>query len=128
MTWKFNSKQPIYLQIGNIIKLQIITGQLNSGDRLPSVRNLAETAGANPNTVQKALSELENQGFLYSVRTTGRFVTDNRELIQKTRILLANEELGNFIDNMKNLGYTLDEIIPTLDNYLKGERNDNATS
>ena len=89
MAWKFDNNIPIYIQISNIIKLQIVTKQLKSGDKLPTVRDLAETAGVNPNTVQRALSDLEAEGFVYSVRTTGRFVTDNVELIQKTRVELA---------------------------------------
>lgn len=128
MAWNFNNHQPIYAQISTIIKLQIVTGQLKSGDRLPSVRDLAETAGVNPNTIQRALSDLENKGFVYSMRTTGRFVTDNLELIRETRVTLAKEELENFIVNMTKLGYKIDDIIPTLKTYIEGERNDSTTS
>ena len=63
MAWKFDNNIPIYIQISNIIKLQIVTKQLKSGDKLPTVRDLAETAGVNPNTVQRALSDLETEGF-----------------------------------------------------------------
>lgn len=128
MAWKFNNNQPIYIQISNIIKLQIVTNQLKSGDRLPSVRDLAETAGVNPNTIQRSLSDLEREGFVYSVRTTGRFVTDDRDLIQKTRILLAEEELGSFVLSMENLGYKREDIIPILTKYLKGDTDDTTSS
>lgn len=120
MAWKFVNNVPIYIQITNTIKLQIVTNQLQPGDKLPTVRDLAETAGVNPNTVQRALSDLEDEGFVYSVRTTGRFVTDNTELITQTRIELAQQELDNFVTNMLNLGFNPDELNEQLENYLKG--------
>ena len=121
MAWKFDNNIPIYIQISNIIKLQIVTKQLKSGDKLPTVRDLAETAGVNPNTVQRALSDLETEGFVYSVRTTGRFVTDNVELIQKTRVELAQQELDSFVTNMLNLGFEEIDLVGQLEEFLKGE-------
>ena len=121
MAWKFDNNIPIYIQISNIIKLQIVTKQLQSGDKLPTVRDLAETAGVNPNTVQRALSDLETEGFVYSVRTTGRFVTDNVELIQKTRVELAQKELDSFVTNMLNLGFEEIDLVGQLEEFLKGE-------
>ena len=121
MAWKFDNNIPIYIQISNIIKLQIVTKQLKSGDKLPTVRDLAETAGVNPNTVQRALSELEVEGFVYSVRTTGRFVTDNVELIQKTRVELAQQELDSFVTNMLDLGFEKIDLVAQLEEFLKGE-------
>ncbi|HFU4203600.1 TPA: GntR family transcriptional regulator [Streptococcus suis] len=120
MAWKFDNNIPIYIQITNAIKLQIVTNQLQPGDKLPTVRDLAEIAGVNPNTVQRALSDLEDEGFVYSVRTTGRFVTDNTELITQTRIELAQQELENFVTNMLNLGFDPSELNEQLENYLKG--------
>ena len=70
MKWKFDENTPIYLQIVEQIKAQIATGQLKAGDKLPAVRELAVEAGVNPNTMQKALSQLEREGLLYSVRTS----------------------------------------------------------
>ena len=121
MAWKFDNNIPIYIQISNIIKLQIVTKQLQSGDKLPTVRDLAETAGVNPNTVQRALSDLETEGFVYSVRTTGRFVTDNVELIRKTRVELAQKELDSFVTNMLNLGFEKIDLVAQLEEFLKGE-------
>ena len=121
MAWKFDNNIPIYIQISNIIKLQIVTKQLKSGDKLPTVRDLAETAGVNPNTVQRALSELEVEGFVYSVRTTGRFVTDNVDLIQRTRVELAQNELETFVSNMLNLGFEKIDLVAQLEEFLKGE-------
>lgn len=121
MAWKFDNNIPIYIQISNIIKLQIVTKQLKSGDKLPTVRDLAETAGVNPNTVQRALSDLEAEGFVYSVRTTGRFVTDNVDLIQRTRVELAQNELETFVSNMLNLGFEKIDLVAQLEEFLKGE-------
>ena len=121
MAWKFDNNIPFYIQISNIIKLQIVTKQLKSGDKLPTVRDLAETAGVNPNTVQRALSDLEAEGFVYSVRTTGRFVTDNVELIQKTRVELAQQELDSFVTNMLDLGFEKIDLVVQLEEFLKGE-------
>ena len=121
MAWKFDNNIPIYIQISNIIKLQIVTKQLKSGDKLPTVRDLAETAGVNPNTVQRALSDLETEGFVYSVRTTGRFVTDNVDLIQRTRVELAQNELETFVSNMLNLGSEESELVAQLEGFLKGD-------
>ncbi|HFH9921356.1 TPA: GntR family transcriptional regulator [Streptococcus suis] len=120
MAWKFDNNMPIYIQITNTIKLQIVTNQLKPGDKLPTVRDLAEIAGVNPNTVQRALSDLEAEGFVYSVRTTGRYVTDNQELITQTRLHLAQKELENFVNNMLDLGFSQDELTERLDDYLKG--------
>lgn len=127
MAWKFDNKIPIYIQISNIIKLQIVTKQLQSGDQLPTVRDLAEIAGVNPNTVQRALSDLETEGFVYSVRTTGRFVTDNTELIQQTRIELAQKELDSFVTNMLNLGFEKIDLVAQLEEFLKGETHGQTT-
>ncbi len=121
MTWKFDNNFPIYIQIANTIKLQIVTEQLKPGNKLPTVRDLAEIAGVNPNTVQRALSDLESEGFVYSVRTTGRFVTDNLKLIQQTRVSLAKDKLESFVTNMLNLGFKQEELVQQLENYLKGE-------
>ena len=121
MAWKFDNNIPIYIQISNIIKLQIVTKQLKSGDKLPTVRDLAETAGVNPNTVQRALSDLETEGFVYSVRTTGRFVTDTVDLIQRTRVELAQNELDTFVSNMLNLGFEESELVAQLEGFLKGD-------
>ncbi|MGT2811410.1 GntR family transcriptional regulator [Streptococcus minor] len=121
MAWKFDNNIPIYIQISNIIKLQIVTKQLKSGDKLPTVRDLAEIAGVNPNTVQRALSDLETEGFVYSVRTTGRFVTENEDLIQETRVELAKKELDTFVSNMLNLGFEETDLVSQLEHFLKGD-------
>ncbi|MEW4353695.1 GntR family transcriptional regulator [Streptococcus pneumoniae] len=120
MAWTFDNNFPIYLQIMNRIKLQIISKQLKSGEKLPPVRELAAEAGVNPNTIQRALSDLEKEGFVYSQRTSGRFVTDNHDLILQSRQKLSQEELKNFVSKMEDFGYDKSELPTALEQYLKG--------
>ena len=75
MTWKLDSDRPIYAQLLELIQMRIISGHYPAGSRLPSVRELAAEAGVNPNTMQKAFSELERNGLIWTQRTAGRFVT-----------------------------------------------------
>ena len=70
MPWNFNDSTPIYQQIMEHIKLSIAVGEYNAGEKLMAVRELAALAEVNPNTMQKALSELEREGLLYSQRTS----------------------------------------------------------
>ena len=83
MPWNLDSSRPIYLQIIERVQMDIITGRYQPGDKLPSVRDLAQEAAVNPNTMQKALSELERSGLIYSQRTSGRFVTEDQNMIEK---------------------------------------------
>ncbi|WP_159796966.1 GntR family transcriptional regulator [Streptococcus halichoeri] len=119
MAWKFDEKSPIYAQIANHILMQIVSQEIQSGDQLPTVREYAETAGVNPNTMQRAFTELERQGIVYSQRTAGRFVTDNQDLIASKRRELAHQELETFTKNMIRMGYEKMKILPVLESYLK---------
>lgn len=110
MPWNFDSERPIYTQLLEQIRLYIISGKYPPGSRLPSVRELAMEAAVNPNTMQKALSELEQSGLLYSQRTSGRFVTENTSLIEEIRKQAAEEYLSDFMEKMKQLGYSQEEI------------------
>ncbi len=120
MSWTFDNNLPIYLQIMDRIKLQIISNQLHAGEKLPAVRELAAEAGVNPNTIQRALSDLEKKGFVYSQRTSGRFVTDNRDLILQARQKLSEEEVKNFVNNMTRFGYHKEELPTIIADYIKG--------
>ncbi|MGT2749878.1 GntR family transcriptional regulator [Streptococcus orisasini] len=121
MAWKFNEKSPIYLQIANHIKMQIISQEIKPGQQLPTVRDLAEEAGVNPNTMQRAFTSLEQEEMVFSVRTSGRFVTENLQLIEEERSKLAQLELKNFIDKMTKIGFSKDSLTAILDQYIKGE-------
>ena len=122
MHWNFSGDIPIYLQIIGHLEQMIASGLLNSGDRLPSVRELAGDAGVNPNTMQKALTELEKRGVVYSRRTTGRFVTDNPEKLRALREELAGKEIKSFLEAMRRLGYTSEETAGLLTEAIIGKK------
>ena len=120
MDYIFDNERPIYLQFVEKLELEIVSGKLKSGERIPSVRELALTAKVNPNTMQKALVELERLGLVYTERTNGKFVTTDKELIEKTRKELAKDKVMGYIDDMKKLGVSFEESIAYLQE-LKGE-------
>lgn len=114
MLWKLNSDRPIYAQIVERIQMQIVSGYYPPGGRLPSVRELATEAGVNPNTMQKAFSELERGGLIITQRTSGRTVTEETRVIKTTQKELAAIQIQEFLTQMKALGYELNEIISLL--------------
>lgn len=114
MDYIFDNERPIYVQLVEKIRIQIISGRLKAGERLPSVRELALTVRVNPNTMQKALVELENEGLVYTERTNGKFVTENKELIEKLKKELAKEEVNSYLNDMKNIGITYEEALKYL--------------
>ena len=115
MDWKFRTDQPIYSQLVEQIKLAIVSGVFAPGMRMASVRDMAAEAGVNPNTLQRALQELERQGLVYSQRTNGRFVTEDTNVIEESKRALAQGQLAAFLDAMKQLGYERAEIIALLE-------------
>ena len=114
MEWKFRSDLPIYSQLVEQIKLGIVSGKLLPGERLMSVRDMATEAGVNPNTMQRALQELERDGMVYSQRTAGRFVTENMQVIERAKKKFAEEQIRSFLEAMKKLGYQWEEILSLL--------------
>ena len=114
MDYIFDNERPIYVQLVEKLRLEIVSGKLKIGERLPSVRELALTARVNPNTMQKALAELETEGLVYTERTNGKFVTANKELIEKIKRKLAKEKVNNYIKDMKNIGITYEQSIQYL--------------
>lgn len=124
----FNSSVPIYLQLMNDIKLQIVSGQLQPGEKLASVRDLAMHYEVNPNTMQKALSELERENLVFSQRTSGRFVTIETDRIQSLRQKMANEHLDALVKALSSMGYSNDEIIELIKTFLEGKANVNTTT
>lgn len=123
MPWNLDSSRPIYLQIIERVQMDIVTGQYQPGDKLPSVRDLAQEAAVNPNTMQKALSELERSGLIYSQRTSGRFITEDKELIHQMKKELAAAEISAFVAHMKQLGITPEEIRQLLAETIEEEEN-----
>ena len=123
MPWNLDSSRPIYLQIIERVQMDIITGRYQPGDKLPSVRDLAQEAAVNPNTMQKELSELERSGLIYSQRTSGRFITEDKELIHQMKKELAAAEVSAFVAHMKQLGITPEEIRQLLAETIEEEEN-----
>lgn len=121
MEYLFDNERPIYIQLVEQIKIEIISGRLKIGEKIPSVRELAVSAKVNPNTVQKALAELERGGLIYTERTNGKFVTENEEIIKKHKNEIINDKAGTFLADMKSIGISIDEIVEYLQ---KNERND----
>ena len=124
MQWKIDGSAPIYSQLVEQIKLGIVSGEWIPGQRIPAVRELAMAAGVNPNTMQRALQELERQGLLFSQRTSGRFVTEDTEMIEDAKRTLANRHITAFIRQMQALGYTRQEIVALLEESERGEEHD----
>lgn len=120
MPWEFDTTRPIYLQLVERIKLMIVTGELPSGSKLKSVRDMAEEAGVNPNTMQRALAELERDALVYSQRTSGRFVTEDKELLSAMRDQFAEEKVKIFIESLMQLGYEQGEVMTLIQHYLEG--------
>ena len=119
MSWKFDNSSPIYMQIMEQIKKMIARGELNPGDRVPAVRDMALTAGVNPNNMKKALSELERAGILVSNRTAGRFVADLGENSGKLKIDSGFRLTKNYVDGMRELGFNDNELLDSVNNYIK---------
>ena len=102
MDYIFDNERPIYIQLVEKLRLEIVSGKLKQGERLPSVRELALIVRVNPNTMQKALVELENEGLVYTERTNGKFVTTDIKLIEKVKKELAKEKITKYLNDMKN--------------------------
>ena len=115
MEWNFRSDLPIYSQLVDLFRQRIASGALPPGERLASVRDLATEAGVNPNTMQRALQELERQeGLLYTQRTSGRFVTEDVQIIDASKKALARSQIESFLGAMEKLGYDREGIIALL--------------
>lgn len=122
MEWNFNNETPIYLQIIDRFKMDIANGSLKPGNKVPSVRELALSAGVNPNTMQKALSELERDGYLESRRTSGRFVADMGNQADSLKNDLAHKLCSEFCEGMAKVGFTQEQSLTVYENYLKSSK------
>ena len=110
MLWELKTDRPIYSQLIEQIELRIVSGMYPAGGKLPSV---------NPNTMQKALSELEREGLVYSQRTSGRFITEDVTMIQKIKDNLAKQLISEFLEKMNQLGYSKKETMEKIETVLK---------
>lgn len=120
MAWQFDGNRPIYAQLVEHIQYDIVSGVYPPGEKLPSVRELATLAAVSPNTMQKALAELETDGLIFTQRTAGRFVTQDVEAIRQARERLSQSILQSFLQSMGHLGCTPQQSLEILTKYVEG--------
>ena len=111
MPWNLDNNRPIYLQLVERIQMDIVSGVYHAGDKLPSVRELAADAAVNPNTMQKAFTELVRSGLVYTQRTNGRYITEDQERISRVREELARECTQSYLSNIRRLGYEREQAL-----------------
>ena len=122
MSWNLTTNRPIFAQIMDIISQNIISGRYAPGEKLPSVRDLAAQAAVNPNTMQKALAELEKTGLVFAKRTSGRYITEDHTIIEELKSSLAQKKIREFLQSMENLGISRQETAALLAEILEGEK------
>ena len=109
MSEQFDASRPIYAQLVERLKARILAGTYPPGGHLDSVRDLAAAAGVNPNTMQRALAQLESEGLVRTERTSGRYVTEDTNLIEQLRAAAAHDIAADFLEKMRSIGYTPEE-------------------
>ncbi len=115
MAWRFNSSSPVYIQIAERIKNLVFSGEYKAGEQIPSVRQLAQEAAVNPNTIQHAFIELENEGFIISKGTLGRFVTEDESVIESYRQIEAKKLAHGVLKNAKRMGVSKEKLISLIE-------------
>ena len=119
--WRIDENRPIWGQLTEQLTEQIIAGRYEPGERMPSVRDLAAEAGVNPNTMQRAMAELEAMGLAQTNRTAGRVVTEDMERIEQMRRETAGKQVQEFIQKMRNLGLSSGDIMEAVEKQIKKE-------
>ena len=116
MSWELKNDRPIYIQLIEQIQLRIFSGVYPAGSRLPSVRDMAQEAAVNPNTMQRVLARLEEDGLVITHRTSGRTVTEDEKMIEKAKTQLAKEQIMEFLEKMKMMGLERKEVLSIIQN------------
>lgn len=119
MSWDLKSDRPIYTQLVEQIELMIFAGIYPLGSKLPSVRDMAQEAAVNPNTMQRALVKLEEDGLIITHRTSGRTITEDARMIEMAKIQLARQQISEFLEKMQLMGFEQKEILTIIDNMVK---------
>lgn len=122
MNWHIANDRPIYLQLTEQITQRIVSGVYPPASRLPSVRDLAAEAGVNPNTMQRALADMERDGLVITNRTAGRIITEDTAMINKVREELAAARIAEFLQGMETLGFSAKEAAELLNKSAKEEK------
>ena len=128
MTWNLSPDRAIYLQLQEVIKRNIVSGKYAPGEKLAAVRDLAIEASVNPNTMQRALAELERDGLVHAQRTSGRFVTDDTEVIKKMKNDLAMDIVATFFTKMQDIGYNANEAAEIINTTKKEVESTNGST
>lgn len=119
MDFKFDGNTPIYLQIVDYIKTQIISKKYLPSQKIPSVRELSFMFSVNPNTIQKALDKLEDLGLIYTESTNGKFVTNNQEIIENIKQSTIAQMIDNFFVNIEKMGLSKNEVLDIINDKEK---------
>ena len=119
MDYRFNDNIPIYIQLVEMIKTDIVSGKYQPGDKLPAVRDMAMELGVNPNTVQRAFSELEREDLVKSDRTNGRYVTDDKKKIKELLKVLSEKYIDELFEKLNALGMSDGQIVKMINNERK---------
>ena len=119
MEWNFKNGIPIYSQIMDEMTMRIASGDYAPGDKLPSVRDLAMEAGVNPNTMQKAMAELERIGLVYSERTSGRFITKEEKILEELHESLAKKYFDELSEKLRKIGMSDADIKTAVSKWMK---------
>lgn len=114
MDWKLNNDRPIWPQLSQQLARRIIAGVYPPGSRLPAVRELAAEAGVNPNTMQRALAQLEQEGLARADRTAGRLVTQDAAVLEAARLREAEAVIRDYFEAMSALGYSREQAVQLL--------------
>ena len=117
MSEQFDASRPIYAQLVERLKARILAGTYPPGGHLDSVRDLAAAAGVNPNTMQRALAQLESEGLVRTERTSGRYVTEDTNLIEQLRAAAAHDIAAVFLEKMRSIGYTPEKAAALLEHW-----------
>ena len=125
MNWNITAGRPVYVQLVEQLELALVAGEFPPGSRIPPVRELAADAGVNPNTMQRALAQLENEGLVRTERTAGRYVTEDRALIEQLRAEAARNLTAEFLEKMRGIGYSPAQAAALLEHWdAKEDRNE----
>ena len=121
MEWKFSGTEPVFLQLADALRLQILRGEYASGEQIPTVRQLATEAAVNPNTVQRALVVLEEEGLVYASGTQGRFVTQDAALLSAAAARVRRRTVKRFLERAGAIGLDGAQIIEIIKEEMQGE-------
>ena len=119
MPWDLKSDRPIYSQLIERIELMIFSGDYPQGARLPSVRDMAQEAAVNPNTMQRALAKLEEDGLVVTHRTSGRFITEDAHMIVQAKTKFAQDQIAEFLEKMQQVGFAKKELLTIIADMLE---------